>query len=108
MLRKVLARLFRGIVAAFAEERVQGLVALTFGLILVASSFYWYFEGWTFLDSVYFSVITIATVGYGDFSPQTAAGKIFTIFYVFCGLGIFVAAASAIAESITKDRRRDR
>ncbi|TDL78075.1 two pore domain potassium channel family protein [Palleronia sediminis] len=107
MLRKVLGRLFRGIFAAFGEERVQGLVALTLGLIFVASGFYWYFEGWSVLDSVYFSVITIATVGYGDLAPQTAAGKIFTILYVFCGLGIFVAAASAIAEGIMQDRRKD-
>jgi voltage-gated potassium channel Kch len=107
MLRRVLRRLFGGLVVAFAEERVQGLVALTFGLIFVASGVYWYFEGWGLLDSVYFSVITIATVGYGDLAPQTAPGKIFTIFYVFCGLGIFVATATAIADSVTKDRRKD-
>lgn len=107
-MRHVLGRLLHGLSAAFGDARVQGLLALTFGLIFVASCFYWYVEGWSLLDSVYFSVITIATVGYGDFSPQTAAGKIFTMIYVLCGLGIFVAAASAIAENIIKDRRDGR
>jgi voltage-gated potassium channel len=95
-------RLWRGLAAAFADERVRSLVALAVALIAVASLFYWYVEGWSLLDAVYFSAITIATVGYGDFAPQTAWGKVFTIFYVFCGLGIFVAAATSIADSILR------
>jgi hypothetical protein len=97
-----LKRLWRGLAAAFADERVRGLVALAAALIAVASLFYWYVEGWSLLDAVYFSVITIATVGYGDFAPQTAWGKVFTIFYVCCGLGIFVAAATSVADSILR------
>lgn len=108
MRQHVISRLARGIVAAFRDESVRGLLALTFGLISLASLFYWYVEGWSFLDSVYFSVITIATVGFGDLAPQTALGKIFTIFYVFSGLGVFVAAATSIATSIIRERRDDR
>ena len=52
------------------------------------------------MDAVYFSVMTVATVGYGDFSPHTTLGKMFTIFYVLCGLGLFVAAATAVADSV--------
>lgn len=97
--------LLRGLSAAFSDDRVRGLMAMTFALIALASVFYWYFEDWGPLDSVYFSVITIATVGYGDLYPQTAAGKLFTIGYVFCGLGVFVATATSIADSIMNDRR---
>ena len=52
-----------------------------------------------FLDSAYFSVVTIATVGYGDFAPKTALGKAFTIAYIFAGIGVFVAAVTAIAHA---------
>ena len=38
---------------------------------------------------VYFCVVTMSTVGYGDFSPETALGKVYTIFYLFIGIGIF-------------------
>ena len=38
------------------------------------------------LDSFYFSVVTLATVGYGDFTPQTDAGKLFTAVYVLVGI----------------------
>ena len=102
-----LRQLFHGLVVAFSDDRIRGLLMLTFAMIAVASLFYWYVEGWSYLDSVYFSVITIATVGYGDLSPQTALGKVFTIGYIFAGLGLFVAAASSIADSIIRSNRDD-
>ncbi len=89
-----------GISAAFGSPRVQVLIAMTAILIGTASVFYHFAEGWNWLDSVYFSVITISTIGYGDFSPKTDLGKLFTIFYVLTGLGLFVATASAIADRI--------
>ena len=97
--------LWLGLQMAFADQRVRALMALTFALISGASVFYWIVERWSFLDSVYFSVITIATVGYGDFAPQTALGKIFTIGYIFCGLGLFVASATSVADSIINAQR---
>jgi voltage-gated potassium channel len=101
-----LGDLFRGISAAFGDSRVRGLLALTLTLIAVASAFYMWAEGWGLIDSAYFSVITIATVGYGDFAPRTALGKLFTIFYVLIGLGIFVATATSVADVILTARRQ--
>lgn len=72
---------------------------ITFTLISVATVFYWLAEGWSLLDAAYFSVVTIATVGYGDLTPKTALGKIFTIGYIFAGIGIFVAAVTALARA---------
>ena len=95
-------RLNRGLVRAIREPEVQGVVMLALALILVATGFYWLVEGWSLLDAAYFSVVTIATVGYGDFSPQTAIGKIFTIGYIFAGIGIFVAAVTALAQAILR------
>jgi len=45
-------------------------------LIMLATVVYMVVEDWSPLDSLYFSVITAATVGYGDFSPETDMGKI--------------------------------
>lgn len=96
--------LLLGIVAAFKNRRVRGLLLFALSLVAIASVFYSWAEGWGPLDAIYFSVITISTVGYGDFSPQTPMGKLFTIFYVLIGLGIFVAAVSAIADVILSRR----
>ena len=92
-------RLFRGLHLALRQPDVQAVAMLAGALILVATVFYRLVEGWSLLDSAYFSVVTIATVGYGDLAPHTALGKIFTIVYVFSGIGIFVAAVTAIAQA---------
>jgi voltage-gated potassium channel Kch len=97
-----IVRLFRGLRIALREPEVQGVMTLAFALILLATVFYWLVEGWSLLDSAYFSVVTIATVGFGDFAPQTGIGKLFTIAYVFCGIGIFVAAVSAVAQAVLR------
>jgi hypothetical protein len=81
---------------------VQGVVTLAATLILIATIFYWMVEGWSLLDSAYFAVVTIATVGYGDFAPKTALGKVFTIGYIFAGIGIFVAAVTAFAQAVLR------
>ena len=95
-----LRQLSSGLTIAFRTPQVRILLALTFTLIGVASVFYWWVEGWKLIDAVYFSVITIATVGYVDFSPHTSLGKLFTIGYVLCGLGLFFATATAVSDSI--------
>ena len=92
-------RLFRGLSHAFRQPEVQGVASLAFSLILIATTFYWLVEGWSLLDAAYFSVVTIATVGYGDLAPATALGKIFTIGFIFAGIGIFVAAVTAVAQA---------
>jgi voltage-gated potassium channel len=78
-----------------------GLVVLTLGCGTV---FYWRAEGWSLLDSFYFSSITLTTVGYGDLVPTTAVGKIFTVFYVFAGVGIIVAFVDAVARASMAQR----
>jgi voltage-gated potassium channel Kch len=40
------------------------------------------------LDALYFTIITLTTVGYGDLAPQTDPGKIFTMVYIFVGLSL--------------------
>ena len=56
------------------------------------------------LDSPYFRVITLTTAGYGDFSPSTTAGKNFTMFYIFIGLGIILGFVNAVAERSMEHR----
>lgn len=79
------------------------------GLLLLGGMFFYHnVEGWSWLDSLYFSVITLATVGYGDFSPKTDAGKVFTMIYIVIGLGVLAGFISLVAQKQNDQRRESR
>jgi voltage-gated potassium channel len=82
-----------------------GLVVLT---LAAGTAFYWDVEEWSVLDSFYFSAITLATVGYGDLVPTTPGGKLFTVFYVFAGVGIILAFVQTVARASVARRDNTR
>ncbi len=51
--------------------------------------FFHFIEGWSWLDSYFFTVVTLSTVGYGSLVPTTVAGKIGTTVFILLGLGVF-------------------
>ena len=67
------------------------------GVLLAGTVFFHYVEGWGWLDSYFFTVITISTVGYGKLVPVTAVGKIGTTVFIFVGLGVFAVAIQQFA-----------
>ncbi len=60
-------------------------------LLVSATIFYVRVEQWTIIDSLYFSVMTMSTIGYGDLVPTTDVSKVFTIIFSFLSIGSFVA-----------------
>ena len=79
------------------NERTRGIGIALLGLLATGTVFYSLVEGWDPLDALYFSVISLATVGYGDLTPHTALGKVFTIFFVLAGVGVLVVFVSEVA-----------
>ena len=67
-------------------------------LVPTGTLFYWRFEDWTIIEALYFCVVTLTTVGYGDLSPTTAGTQIFTILYILTGFGVLVALLTSVAE----------
>jgi hypothetical protein len=61
------------------------------GMLALGTFVYHWLEGWSYLDALYFCVISLATIGYGDLTPTTAIAKAFTIVYVINGVVILLA-----------------
>src|SRR3954463_6513607 len=93
------------------EHRVyRYLLLATVFMIASGTVFYHFTEGWDWIDAYYFCVVTLATVGYGDFTPHTPEGKLFTTFYILAGVGVITTFVTFTlrrrAEKKFKDNRR--
>jgi len=59
-------------------------------------------------QSIYWAVITLASVGYGDISPITPAGRAMTIVLAFIGIGIFAIPAALLSSAFSDQLKMDR
>jgi voltage-gated potassium channel len=91
-------KLARAIAAVWRDPETKALPLVAGALLLSGTIFYWRVEGWTIIESLYFSVVTLTTVGFGDLTPTTPGAQIFTIFYILTGIGVFVALLASIAQ----------
>ena len=82
----------------FRDPKTRALLIWVAILLIVGTTVYSLTEGWNAADAFYFSVITLTTVGFGDFSPTTTVGKLFTVVYIFWGLSIIVAFANVLTK----------
>jgi len=83
------------------------LVLLLFVVIILGGSMgYMYFEALPFWDAMYLTIITIATVGYGDLVPVHPSGKVFTIFLLFAGAGLVMYTLGKITEAMVEGSLR--
>ena len=94
------ATLFWAVIAAFRSTRVQALLLICALIALAQAAVFARLEGWRFLDAFYFAVVSMATVGYGDLTPQTPLGKICAMGFLLVGIGVFVLTVSSIAQVI--------
>jgi voltage-gated potassium channel len=69
-------------------------------IIVVGTSGYMLIEKWSFSDSFFMTIITMATVGFGEVHPLTIAGKYFTSILIIISFGIFAYAISTLTRFI--------
>ena len=100
-----LVRLMRAFGHLLKDAEFRALLLVLVVQLVCATTFYSMVEGWAVLDSLYFSVITLATVGYGDLHPTTPLSKVFTMVYMILGVGVFVAFITKVTAHETSRRR---
>jgi len=84
------------------------ILVAALSLIMIGATVYHHLLRLSWVDAFYFCTTTLATVGYGDISPTTDASKIFTIFYILIGIGVFATFASLVVRnaSLRRELRR--
>jgi voltage-gated potassium channel len=98
--------MFRAFRAMLREPESKGVALAALTVILVGTVAYSVLEDWRPLDALYFCVITLATIGFGDLTPKTDAGKLFTIIYVMSGIGIIAAFVTELVKYREPGARR--
>ena len=96
--------LARAIAAVWRDPETKALPVAAGALVLSGTIFYWRSEDWTIIEALYFSVVTLTTVGYGDFAPTTAGTQIFTIIYILTGFGVLVALLTSVAQQYLRQK----
>ena len=84
------------------RRRLASSAILVAALFLLGTFGYRIVEGWSLFDSLYMTVITLATVGYSEVNPLDTAGRVFTIFLIMGGIGVMTYAFSAITSVIVE------
>lgn len=72
--------------------------AAIFLMIAAGSVAFYFLEGLSWYEAVYFTATTLTTVGYGDIVPETEAGKLFATVFVLVGVGTVLYALSLVAQ----------
>ena len=101
-------RLVRAVALLARQPEGRALALLVVLQLAAGTAFYTLQEGWSWLDALYFSVTTLATVGLGDLAPATAAGKLFTIGFILTGVGLLATFISMLAQQFRLAPERDR
>lgn len=94
---------------SLAKEEILLFLIVTLILIYFSAVGIYYFEHEvqpenfaSIFDSLWWAIITLTTVGYGDVYPITVGGKVFTFFILMIGLGIVAIPTGIISSALTK------
>lgn len=82
----------------FGTTRLWIAIIILILIVAVGTVGYRVLEGWSFVESLYTTVTTLSTVGYGDYYPMTTAGRLFTVVLIVIGVGTMLYAIGLLTE----------
>jgi len=86
--------------------RLKFSVAILFFVVTSGTIGFWLLEDkvTTILDSFFFTLVTVTTIGYGNITPQTSAGKILDIAVILLGVGAALVSIQTVFEAIIRSK----
>lgn len=84
------------------DRSFKALIVVLVITLVIGMVFFSRAEHWSLLNAMYFSVMTLSTVGYGDLTPHTDSGKIFAMIYTLFGIGVILAFVGVVTKNVTK------
>ncbi|NYB52090.1 MAG: NAD-binding protein [Methanobacteriaceae archaeon] len=101
----VLFRVLRKSIPLVAKQRLTWILILVICIIAYGTLGFHFIEGQPWTVSFYWTFVTIGTVGYGDYSPETTLGMFFTISLIVLGIGTFALAVESLVNLIFKKQQ---
>ena len=80
----------------------QAFVLALVVVIAIGIVFYSVAEGWSLIDSFYFTIVALSTIGFGDLAPTSESSRLFTAFYAIVGVGIIGVAIHLVVSNASK------
>lgn len=103
----ILRRFARVVRSGWDDKEFRGLAIVVAAWVATGTIIYTIYEDWSVIDSLYFCVMTLTTIGYGDLAPTTDNMKLYTVVYAVLGIGFFVAFNARLVQIGFASRKRD-
>ncbi len=90
------------------DRTINLIIVVLLAVFLVAGGTvgYMIIEEWPILDSVYMTMITLSTIGYGEVNPVSQPGRIFTLILIVLGVGFFLYVIGNVVQFLVEGRIR--
>jgi voltage-gated potassium channel len=87
-------------------KKFRFAILLSFGTISFGTLGYYFFEGMTFFDAFYMTIITVSTVGFSEIKPLTTIGRSITMVVIMMGIGVGGYTIGMVARSFIEGELR--
>lgn len=100
--------LYKTFKAMWTEPAGRGLILGFLAIVGTGTVFYHFVEEWSWVNSLYFTVVMLTTIGFGDFHPTTEFSRIFTIVFILIGVSFILGFLNFIMSRTVQRRAEEK